>query len=152
MDASQLWYPEILLSGLKHEFFFFYLPRVCEMLRNTSKHHFGSNGLEWMLHNFGTPKYCFPIDFNDTMVFNNIISPLGLIELPLKGRSYTWSNMQEIPLLQQIDWFFTSVAWTTQFPLSLVLPLAKITSDHLPCKVQIGTNIPKANIFRFENY
>jgi hypothetical protein len=59
MDASQLWYPKILLSVPKHEFFFFYLARVCEMLRNTSKHHFGSNGLEWMLHNFGTPKYCF---------------------------------------------------------------------------------------------
>jgi hypothetical protein len=29
------------------------------MLRNSSKHHFGYNGLEWMLHNFGTPKYCF---------------------------------------------------------------------------------------------
>jgi hypothetical protein len=57
MDASQLWYPEILLSAPKHEFFFFYMPRVCEMLRNTSKHHFGSNGLEWMLHNFGTLKY-----------------------------------------------------------------------------------------------
>jgi hypothetical protein len=59
MDASQLWYLEILLSGPKHEFLFFYLSRVCEMLRNSSKHHFGSNGLEWMLHNFGTPKYCF---------------------------------------------------------------------------------------------
>jgi hypothetical protein len=34
----------------------------------------------------------------------------------------------------------------------MVLPLAKTTSDHLPCKIQIGTNIPKANIFRFENY
>jgi hypothetical protein len=59
MATSQLWYLKILLSGPKHEFFFFYLPRVCEMLRNSSKHHFGSNGLEWMLHNFGTPKYCF---------------------------------------------------------------------------------------------
>jgi hypothetical protein len=56
MDASQLWYPEILHSGPKHEYFIFYLPRVCEMLRNTSIHHIGSNGLEWMLHNFGTPK------------------------------------------------------------------------------------------------
>jgi hypothetical protein len=26
------------------------------MLRNTPKHHFGSNGLEWMIHNFGTPE------------------------------------------------------------------------------------------------
>jgi hypothetical protein len=28
------------------------------MLRNTPKHHFWSNGVEWMLHNFGTPKHC----------------------------------------------------------------------------------------------
>jgi hypothetical protein len=26
------------------------------MLRNTPKDHFGSNGLEWMLHDFGTPE------------------------------------------------------------------------------------------------
>jgi hypothetical protein len=58
MDSTQLWYPEIVHSGQKYEYFIFYLPRVCEMLRNTSKHHFGSNGLEWMLYNFGTPKYC----------------------------------------------------------------------------------------------
>ena len=91
-------------------------------------------------------------NFNDSLIFNNIISRLGLIELPLKGRSYTWSNMQDTPLLEQIDWFFTSVAWTNQFPFSLVLPLARTTSDHLPCKVQIGTNIPKANILRSENF
>jgi len=35
---------------------------------------------------------------------------------------------------------------------TLVLPLARTTSDHIPCKIQIGTRIPKANIFRFENY
>jgi hypothetical protein len=91
-------------------------------------------------------------NFHDTLVFNNIISNLGHVELPIKGRSYTWSNMQEVPLLQQIDWFFTFVAWTSIFPLSLVLPLARITSDHLPYRVQIGTNVPKKNIFRFENY
>lgn len=60
--------------------------------------------------------------------------------------------MQSSPLLEQVDWYFTSVAWTIQFPCSLVLPLARITSDHIPCKVQIGTRIPKANIFRVENY
>jgi hypothetical protein len=60
--------------------------------------------------------------------------------------------MQSSPLLEQLDWFFTSPSWTIQFSLTMVLPLAKTTSDHLPCKIQIGTNIPKANIFRFENY
>ena len=34
----------------------------------------------------------------------------------------------------------------------MVIPLAKITSDHIPCKVTISTAIPKASIFRFENY
>jgi hypothetical protein len=41
----------------------------------------------------------------DSLIFSNIISHLGLIELPLKGRNYTWSNMQAAPLLEQIDWF-----------------------------------------------
>jgi hypothetical protein len=91
-------------------------------------------------------------NFQDSLIFNNIISHLGLIELPIKGRSYTWSNMQDVPHLEQIDWFFTSVAWTGVFPFSVVLPLTKITSDHLPCRVQIGTSIPKTNIFRFENF
>ena len=91
-------------------------------------------------------------NFNDSFIFNNIISHLGLIELPIKGQSYTWSNMQGTSLLEQVDWFFTSVAWTNQYPLTVVLPLARITSDHLPYKIQIDTSIPKANIFRFENY
>jgi hypothetical protein len=33
-----------------------------------------------------------------------------------------------------------------------VFPLVKPTSDHLPCVVSIGTKIPRAKIFRFENY
>jgi hypothetical protein len=33
-----------------------------------------------------------------------------------------------------------------------VLPLAKTGSDHVPCVVNIDTNIPKAKIFWFENY
>ena len=53
---------------------------------------------------------------------------------------------------EQLDWFFTSVDWTLSFLDTLVLPMAKISSDHIPCKVSIGTSIPKTNIFRFENY
>ena len=88
----------------------------------------------------------------DTITFNDITVHLGLIELPIKGRSFTWSNMQSDPLLEQLDWFFTSVNWTVDFQNTVVLPLAKITSDHIPCKVSIGTQIPRASIFRFENF
>ena len=39
-------------------------------------------------------------DINDIFLFNEIIGQLGLLELPIKGRSFTWSNMQQIPLLE----------------------------------------------------
>jgi hypothetical protein len=56
MDALQLRYPEIVHSGPKRKFCIFYVLKVSQMLWNTPKHHFGSNGVEWMLNNFGTPK------------------------------------------------------------------------------------------------
>lgn len=43
-------------------------------------------------------------------LFNNAISSLGLVELPLKGRRFTWSNKHLSPLLERLDWFFTSVS------------------------------------------
>jgi hypothetical protein len=47
-------------------------------------------------------------DINDMILFNEIIGHLGLLELQLKGRKFTWSNKQIAPLLEQLDWFFTS--------------------------------------------
>ena len=52
---------------------------------------------------------------------------MGLVELPRKGRAFTWSNMQQEPLLEQLDWFFTSNNWMLAYPNTLVMPLAKIT-------------------------
>jgi len=42
-------------------------------------------------------------NLQDTLLFNDVIGHLGLIELPLKGRSFTWSNMHQDPLLEQLD-------------------------------------------------
>nr|XP_020149932.1 uncharacterized protein LOC109735140 [Aegilops tauschii subsp. strangulata] len=91
-------------------------------------------------------------DLNDMFIFNEIIGNLGLLELPIKGRSYSWSNMQDTRLLEQLDWFFTSVDWISDYPMTEVLPLAKTAYDHVPCVVTIKTSIPKSNLFRFENY
>lgn len=84
--------------------------------------------------------------------FNAVISHLGLIDIPLKGRAYTWSNMQDDPLLERLDWFFTSPAWTLSYPNTLAFPLAMTTSDHVPCVIQIENSMPKCKIFRFENW
>lgn len=45
----------------------------------------------------------------DMFTFNDFIIAQELIELPIKGRSFTWSNMQQDPLLEQLDWFFTTL-------------------------------------------
>jgi hypothetical protein len=76
------------------------------------------------------------------LLFNEIIGHLGLLELPLKGRKYTWSNMQDNPLLEQLDWFFTSSNWISVYPNSIVLPLAHTKSDNVPCVVNIDTFNP----------
>jgi hypothetical protein len=34
------------------------------------------------------------------MFFNDIIDHLGLLELPIKGWAYTWSNMKPDPSLE----------------------------------------------------
>lgn len=86
------------------------------------------------------------------LTFNAAISNLGLIDIPLKGRKFTWSNKQTNPLLEKLDWFFTSASWTLSYPNTLAFPLAMTTSDHVPCVIQISTSMPKSNIFRFENW
>jgi hypothetical protein len=60
--------------------------------------------------------------------------------------------MQQDPLLERLEWFFTSSTWTLSYPSTFVFPLVKPTSDHVPCVIAIGTKIPRAKIFRFENY
>src|SRR4051812_10931149 len=91
------------------------------------------------------------LDF-DNCTLPEVIGFLQKMARPLKGRSYTWSNMQVDPLLEQLDWFLTSSSWISIYPNIVVFPMAKTGSDHVPCIVSIDTTIPKSNIFRFENF
>jgi hypothetical protein len=84
---------------------------------------------------------------SNMLLFNSMIQLHDLEEIPLKGiRSYTWSNLQDTPLLEK------SAEWTSTFPNILASPMARLGSDHIPIRIQIGSDIPKSNIFRFEEY
>jgi hypothetical protein len=85
-------------------------------------------------------------------MFNELISDLNLVEILFSGRSFTWSNMQEDPLLVKLDWVFTSANWTINSPGTYVQPLSKPIFDHIPYVVHIMSSIPKSKLFRFENY
>lgn len=85
-------------------------------------------------------------------MFNDLINDLNLVEIPFSGAKYTWSNMQIDPLLIKLDWVFSSDTWGLSFPATTVQPLSRPISDHVPFVINIGTKIPKASCFRFENH
>lgn len=91
-------------------------------------------------------------NIDDIVKFNEIISGLALLEIPIKGRRYTWSNMQQTPLLEQLDWFFSSPEWISIFPNTVVKPLSRPISDHVPCVLSVETSIPRCNLFHFESF
>jgi hypothetical protein len=86
------------------------------------------------------------------MAFNKAIHKLGILELPLSGQQYTWSSMQQNPLLERLDWFFISQVWSLEFPRTLARTLTRDLSDHVPCAIHIKTSVPRPRIFRFENF
>ena len=85
-------------------------------------------------------------------LFNDLVSDLDLVEIPFSGRSFTWSNMQADPLLVKLDWVFTSNGWTSTFLATFVQPLSRPISDHIPFVLQIGSNVRRPSMFRFENF
>lgn len=85
-------------------------------------------------------------------MFNETILSLDLVDIPFSGRSFTWSNMLENPLLVNLDWVFISSSWALTYPATSVQPLSRPVSDNIPYVIHIGTNIPISNLFRFENY
>jgi hypothetical protein len=89
---------------------------------------------------------------NLMLKFNEANSSLDLMEIPLHGLSFTWSNRQREPLLQRLDWFFISQEWSVDYPETRSKTLPCDISDHVPCLVSLKSKIPKPKIFRFENF
>ncbi|CAN6300756.1 unnamed protein product [Urochloa humidicola] len=83
--------------------------------------------------------------------FNGCINRLGVIDIPLLDRLFTWSNQRSNPTLAQLDRVFFNVEMSLSFPNSSLTSLPKPTSDHTPLQLRFSTEIPKPNLFRFEN-
>jgi hypothetical protein len=83
--------------------------------------------------------------------FNLALDHLGVLEIPLLGRSFTWSNHQPSPILARLDRAFVNLDHSLAFPNTSLSPLPKPTSDHTPILLSMSSSIPTSNIFRFEN-
>jgi hypothetical protein len=91
-------------------------------------------------------------DLNLMLKFNEAISELDLLEIPLHGLSFTWSNRQREPLLQRLDWFFISQEWSVFYPDTHATTMPRDFSDHVPCLISFKSKVPRPKIFRFENF
>jgi hypothetical protein len=56
-------------------------------------------------------------DTNNMMSFNTVIQAHDLEEIPLKDRSFTWSNMQDAPLLEKYTRFLLHQNGQPNFPI-----------------------------------
>lgn len=55
-------------------------------------------------------------NISDMLLFNDIIQHLDLAKINFIGRSFTWSTMQSDPVLEKLDWVFTSSSWALTYP------------------------------------
>lgn len=83
-------------------------------------------------------------NLNDIMLFNDLIIHLDLAEIGFQGRQFTWSNMQDTPLLEKLDWVFTSSSWVLSYPDTTVKVLGKPLSDHVPLYCHGGYSYSKS--------
>jgi endonuclease/exonuclease/phosphatase family metal-dependent hydrolase len=93
-----------------------------------------------------------PGGFNKwSVLFNSVIAQGELMEIPLSGRRYTWSNNQEDPTFELLDRVLVSPTWEEKFPLVSVTALARDLSYHTPLLIATGERPKIPPIFRFEN-
>lgn len=76
---------------------------------------------------------------------------MGLIEIPLVDRSFTWSNKRETPTLVRLDRCLVNLDWDSSLPNSCLSSLTRFASDHVPLLLTASSRVPKGQCFRFEN-
>jgi exonuclease III len=83
--------------------------------------------------------------------FSDFISECGLMDIPMEGRLFTWSNNRETSASSRIDRFLFSPDWADHFGLVTQQRLPRLLSDHYPILLDCGRIIGGKSPFRFEN-
>nr|CAD1838374.1 unnamed protein product [Ananas comosus var. bracteatus] len=89
---------------------------------------------------------------DEILKFRRVVNEIGLIDLPLLNRTYTWTNGRRNPTLERLDRAFISQGWFYSFPRSALRALPRPRSDHTPLVLSAYTFVPSSSLFRFESY
>ena len=71
--------------------------------------------------------------------FSSFIFEQGLIDIPLQGGSFTWSNSREVVSKARLDRFLFSTDWEDKFPSVSQQHLPRLLSDHFPIVLEGGS-------------
>jgi hypothetical protein len=85
---------------------------------------------------------------SDMMDFSDFISEQGLMDLPLAGGTFTWSNLSS---WSRLDRFLVSPDWEAKYPGLLQKRMPRLCSDHFPILLDCEGIKGGARPFKFEN-
>jgi hypothetical protein len=85
------------------------------------------------------------------MEFSDFIAKQGLVDIPLVGGQFTWSNNQEDEIWSRIDRFLLAPSWEDYYPEVVQRRLPRICSDHFPLILECGDSRGGKKYFKFEN-
>ncbi|KAF5451980.1 hypothetical protein F2P56_027028, partial [Juglans regia] len=80
--------------------------------------------------------------------FSEFIFDMDLMDLPLVGGEYTWSNGRA---WSKLDRFLVSPLWEAHYPEVSQKRLARVNSDHFPILLDCGGIQGGHRYFKFEN-
>jgi hypothetical protein len=83
--------------------------------------------------------------------FSDFISDHGLLDIPLSGGIYTWSNNREISSMSHLDRFLFTAGWNEGFVNIFQKRLVRISSDHFLVLLDCSNIQRRSRPFRFEN-
>jgi hypothetical protein len=83
--------------------------------------------------------------------FSEFIFSLGLMDIPLEGLRYTWSNNCENSAMSRIDRFLYISEWEDRYPTVVQRRLPRLLSDHFPIMLESGEFLKGNRPFCFEN-
>ena len=85
------------------------------------------NLVRWLIDRSGSQR-----SFTLMSLFNDLISELELIDIPLQNRRYTWCSNRPEPSHSKIDRILVAPEISLQFPLISLQAMEVLVSDHAP--------------------
>ncbi|KAG2680435.1 hypothetical protein I3760_11G099200, partial [Carya illinoinensis] len=80
--------------------------------------------------------------------FSDLIFELDLVDLPLAGGDFTWSNGRT---WSRLDRFLVSLSWEAHFPDLCQKHLPRLSSNHFPILLDCGGIHEGRRYFKFKN-